>query len=216
MAIVERPLAAVVAAPEIRTPRQLQNRLVGVTGVPSDTAVLHSIVNGAGADPSRVKTITIGFNAVPDLLAGRVSAATAFWNDEGVALAAQRPGFHSFRAEDYGAPPYPELILTATARTLREHRALARALTRTLVEGYDFTLAHPGRSATDLERLVPGLNPMLVRSQLNALLGAFRGPRGRVGELDPGTLRRWAAWEARFGIVKAPPDVSALFDAGFQ
>jgi NitT/TauT family transport system substrate-binding protein/putative hydroxymethylpyrimidine transport system substrate-binding protein len=216
MAIVERPLAAVLAAPAIRTPRQLQNRLVGVTGVPSDTAVLRSIVTGAGGDPSRVKTITIGFNAVPDLLASRVSAATAFWNDEGVALAAQRPGFHSFRAEEYGAPPYPELILTATARTLREHPAVARALTRTLVEGYDFTLAHPGRSASDLERLVAGLNPKLVRTQLNALLGAFRGPRGRVGELDPGTLRRWAAWEARFGIVKAPPDVAALFDAGFQ
>jgi NitT/TauT family transport system substrate-binding protein/putative hydroxymethylpyrimidine transport system substrate-binding protein len=216
MAIVERPLAAVVAAPAIRTPRQLQDRLVGVTGVPSDTAVLHSIVAGAGGDPAKVRTITIGFNAVPDLLAGRVSAATAFWNDEGIALAAQRPGFHSFRAEGYGAPPYPELVLTATARTLRDHRAEAEALVRTLLQGYEFTLAHPARSAINLERLVPGLNPKLVRTQLNALLGAFRGARGHVGELDGATLRSWAAWEARFGIVRAAPNVRDLFDPAFQ
>jgi hypothetical protein len=42
MAIVEKPLAAVIAAPQIRNPRQLEGQKVGVTGVPSDTAVLRS------------------------------------------------------------------------------------------------------------------------------------------------------------------------------
>jgi ABC-type nitrate/sulfonate/bicarbonate transport system substrate-binding protein len=216
MALVERPLAAVVAAPTIRTPRQLEHQLVGITGVPSDTAVLHSIVAGAGGAPAKVKTITIGFNAVPDLLAGRVAAATAFWNDEGVALAAQRPGFHSFRAEDYGAPPYPELIVTATAKTLSARPSLARALVQTLTQGYEFTLAHPAQSAIDLERLVAGLDPKLVRADLAALRPAFTAPDGRVGELDPRTLRSWARWESRFGIVKTPPDVRALFDPGLD
>jgi ABC-type nitrate/sulfonate/bicarbonate transport system substrate-binding protein len=206
----------VVAAPTIRSPRQLERRLVGITGVPSDTAVLHSIVAGAGGDPARIKTITIGFNAVPDLLAGRITAATAFWNDEGVTLAAERPGFHSFRAEDYGAPAYPELVLTTTMQALRRDPARARALVRTLRQGYEFTLAHPAQSARDLERLVPGLDSSLVRAQLSALLAAFRARRGRIGALDPATLRSWAAWEARFGIVARAPDVAALFDARFQ
>jgi NitT/TauT family transport system substrate-binding protein/putative hydroxymethylpyrimidine transport system substrate-binding protein len=216
LALVERPLSSVVAAPAVRTPRQLEGRLVGITGVPSDTAVLRSIVAGAGGDPSRVRTITIGFNAVPDLLAARIAAATAFWNDEGVTLAAERPGFHSFRVETYGAPAYPELVVTATAATLRHHPEAARALVRTLTRGYAFTLAHPGQSAGDLERVVAGLDPRLVRAQLDALLGAFRGPHGRIGELDPATLRSWAAWEARFAVVARPPDVRALFDSRFR
>ena len=70
MAIVERPLAAVIAAPRFPTPDELSGQTVGITGDPSDTAVLDSIVAGAGGDPARVRTITIGFNAVPDLLAG--------------------------------------------------------------------------------------------------------------------------------------------------
>ncbi|HWF72134.1 MAG TPA: ABC transporter substrate-binding protein, partial [Solirubrobacteraceae bacterium] len=116
MPIVERPLAAVIAAPAIGNPRQLDGRTVGVTGAPSDYAVLDSIVSGAGGDTRKLHDITIGFNAVPDLLAGRVAAATAFWNDEGVAITHARPGFHVFQVYDYGAPAYPELILCATGQ----------------------------------------------------------------------------------------------------
>jgi putative hydroxymethylpyrimidine transport system substrate-binding protein len=215
MAPVERPLSAVLAASEVRTPRGLQGRSVGITGVPSDTAVLRSIVSGAGGNPGRVKTITIGFNAVADLLAGRVAAATAFWSDEGVTLAARHRGFHSFRVDQYGAPSYPELILCATAQTVQRSPQLAAAMVRTLGRGYAFTLANPRRSAADLESLVPGLDPKLVTAQLSALLPAFRAPDGRVGELDPARLRRWAAWEARFGVVSRPPDVARTFDPSF-
>ncbi len=90
MAIVEQPLAAVIAQPQISSPRQLQGRTVGVPGDPSDYAVLDSVVAGAGGNPRRVHTIVIGSDAVGDLLAGRVAAATGFWNDEGVALGLRR------------------------------------------------------------------------------------------------------------------------------
>lgn len=212
MAIVERPLSSVIAAPRIGSPHALEGQTVGITGVPSDTAVLDSVVAGAGGNPRRLKTVTIGFNAVADLLAGRVAAATAFWNDEGITLQRSRPGFHVFRVESYGAPPYPELILAATASTVQHDPALARSVVRSLVAGYRFTLAHPRQSASDLERLVPGLDPALVGAQLHALVPAFTGSHGRIGELDRPTLYRWAAWEVRFGIVGRAPSVGATFD----
>jgi ABC-type nitrate/sulfonate/bicarbonate transport system substrate-binding protein len=215
MAIVERPLAAVIAAPSIRSPRELQGKTVGITGVPSDTAVLHSIVSGAGGDPAKVKTITIGYNAVDALLSGRVAAATAFWNDEGVTIQSKRPGFHVFRVDQYGAPRYPELVLCATASTLKRHPAIASAVVRTLTRGYDVTLADPQASEHDLESIVPGLDGQLVASELKVEEPALRAPDGRFGELDLGTLRAWAKWEARFGIVKAPPNVTAMFDPQF-
>src|SRR5205085_11122524 len=109
LALVERPLAAVLAQPGIRTPRDLEGRRAGVTGLPSDDAVLSSVVAGAGGSPRRVRRITIGFDAVPALLARRVDAATAFWNAEGVALRDKRPGLREFRVDEYGAPAYPEL-----------------------------------------------------------------------------------------------------------
>ena len=215
MAIVERPLAAVIAAPRFHTPTSLIGQTVGTTGVPSDSAVLDSIVAGAGGDPHRLHTITIGFNAVADLLAGRVAAATAFWSDEGVTIARHRRGFHDFRVDDYGAPRYPELVVCATRATLTHDHALAQDLVQTLVDGYGFTVRHPARSASDLLSQVPGLDPQLLSAQLTALLPAFTGAGGRVGVLDPATLRSWATWEAKFGIVSRPPDVATMFDPGF-
>jgi ABC-type nitrate/sulfonate/bicarbonate transport system substrate-binding protein len=84
-----------------------------------------------------------------------------------------------------------------------------------LVRGYGFTLSDPARGAQDLVRSATGLDPKLVAAQLRGLLAAFRGRGGRVGVLDTGTLRAWARWEARFGIVSRPPDVGATFDPSF-
>lgn len=177
--------------------------------------MLDSVVSGAGGNPRKLHDITIGFEAVPDLLAGRVAAATAFWNDEGVALTHARPGFHVFRADAYGAPSYPELVLCATGQTIRHDPALAAGVVSALVRGYEFTLAHPRSSAANLERLVPGLDPKLVAEELAVELPAFKDPAGQVGALDPQVLRAWAAWEARFGIVKHPPDLARMFDSTF-
>jgi len=215
MAIVERPLAAVIAAPAITSPRLLQGRTVGVTGDPSDAAVLDSEVAGSGGSPTKIKTITIGFNAVADLLAGRVPAATAFWNDEGLTVRSKRPGFHVFQVQDYGAPSYPELVLCVTRATRNRDPRLIQDVVDALVRGYEFTLSNPARAAQDLVSSTTGLDPKLVATQLNALLPAFRGPGDRVGVLDPPTLRSWARWEARFGIVRTVPDVNATFDPSF-
>jgi ABC-type nitrate/sulfonate/bicarbonate transport system substrate-binding protein len=217
MAIVERPLASVIAQPSFATPRALDGRLIGVTGDPSDLAVLRSVVSGGGGRPSSLKTVTIGYDAVADLLSGRVAAATAFWNDEGVTLdhTAGRGHFHIFRVENYGAPPYPELVVCATSSFLRSHASLARGLVHALVRGYQAVLADPQAGAAALESEVSGLSPSLVSEQLAGELPAFRDAGGQVGGLDPATLAAWAKWEARFGIVKRPPDVRAMFDSAF-
>ena len=177
--------------------------------------MLDSIVAGSGGQPKALKTITIGFNAVSDLLAGKVAAATAFWNDEGVTLNRRRPGFHVFRVENYGAPSYPELVVCATAKSLKAEPGLARSVVRALVRGYDLALAQPAVGQHALESQVPGLDHALDTAELAGLAAAFRGPEGHFGVLDPAVLRRWAAWEARFGIVKTPPDVAQAFDTAF-
>jgi len=211
MAIVQRPLAAVLAAPGVASPRDLQGRKVGVTGLPSDDAVLRSIVTGAGGDFARVQRVNIGFNAVPALLGGKVAGATAFWNVEGLALASKRPGTRAFRVDDYGAPSYPELVLVTTRAELRRDRALVAGTVAALVRGYETVLRDPPAGVRALTTQVDGLDAAQVRAQLHALLPALAAPGG-VGALDPRVLARWAAWEARFGIVPRAPDVARLFD----
>ncbi len=219
MALEQRPLASVIAQPRYTNPRQLDGQTIGVTGDPSDLAVLRSIVAGAGGKPSSLKTLTIGYDAVPDLLSGRVAAATAFWNDEGVQLSQHRDGhgrYHVFRVENYGAPAYPELVLTTTRGELSAHPGVARAVVRTLVDGYDYVLAHPQAGAQALESQVSGLSAQAVSEQLKAELPAFL-PKGggAYGTLVPSVLRAWARWELKFGIVKRKPNLATMFDSAF-
>lgn len=212
MAIVQRPLASVIAQPSVRSPRSLEGRTVGVTGVPSDEAVLHSEVAGDGGDPSAVRTTTIGFRAVPALLGGSVDAATAFWDVEGVALQHRRPGFHIFKVDDYGAPAYPELVLCATRKTVSEHRELVSNVVAAIRRGYEQDLQDPESGVEDLIERAPGTSREEIQAQLDAVDADFEPPDGGpVGELDRRRLSAWARWEARFGITKSPPDVSKLF-----
>jgi len=150
MALVQTPLAAVLAQPEIERPRDLEGRRAGVTGLPSDVAVLRSVVAGDGGDPDQVRTTTIGFEAVKALLAGRVAGATAFWNVEGVALRAERPGTREFRVDEFGAPAYPELVLCVTRRTLEDDRAVVEATIRALQRGYTQAQVDPESAVSAL------------------------------------------------------------------
>ena len=212
MAFVQAPLAAVLAQPEIRTPKQLEGERAGVSGLPSDVAVLRSVVEGAGGDPDKVKQTTIGFEAVKALLAKRVAAATAFWNVEGVALRAQRPGIREFRVDRYGAPSYPELVLTVTRRTLQDKRPLIAATIRALQRGYGVAQEDPESAVSAMLDQERGLERADLAAQLDAVAPTFTAGASAFGELRPDVLRAWSQWDARFGILKAPIDVRQAFD----
>jgi ABC-type nitrate/sulfonate/bicarbonate transport system substrate-binding protein len=211
MSIAQLPLAAVLAQPDVRRPRDLEGQRVGVTGLPSDDAVLDSIVQGDGGDPAKVQRTTIGFNAVAAMLARKVAGATAFWNVEGLALKAKRPGTREFRVNDFGAPSYPELVLVTRSTTLQDDPDVVRATVDALRRGYAFTLRDPESSASHLVAEVPDANRDDILRQLDVLTPVFTGPTGQPGGLDRAVLEQWARWEARFGITRRPPNVASAF-----
>jgi ABC-type nitrate/sulfonate/bicarbonate transport system substrate-binding protein len=211
-AIVQRPLAAVIARPGVERPRDLEGRRAGVTGLPSDDAVLRSVVADDGGDPEKVRATTIGFEAVKALLAGRVDAATAFWNAEGVALKRRRPGFTEFRVDDFGAPSYPELVLCVTRTTLEERGPLVRAVIRGLQRGYIQAQAEPDSAVGALVEEARGSDRGELAAQLDAVSPAFTAGARAPGELRADVLREWAAWDERFGILSKALDVERAFD----
>jgi putative hydroxymethylpyrimidine transport system substrate-binding protein len=209
-ALVEKPLAALVARGPITRPRDLEGHTVGVSGLPSDPAFLDAIVRHDGGDPSKIKQVTIGFSAVTRILSGRVDAAPVFWNAEGVVLRRRGLKTHEFRVDDYGAPPYPEVVLITSRKTLTARRAdLARAVAA-ITRGIATVRAAPEAASRDVAGEAQTGDVGLVRAQLNAVLPLF-GTR-----LDRGVLEKWADFEARIGIVKRRPDLGSdfLFDLG--
>jgi putative hydroxymethylpyrimidine transport system substrate-binding protein len=214
-AIVQRPLASVIARDrdEIRTPADLAGKTIGVTGVPSDDAVLDTVLRSGGVDPSSVHRVTIGFNAVPDLAAGKVDAATGFWNAEGVQLQQMGIPIRKFPVDQFGAPRYPELLLVVRGRYKPGPLPLACDFLRALKSGYTDLGKHPDAALSSLLDQVPGLDRDSQQTQLHALLdaGAFAVGRVTTPHLDTNKLLAWQRWALQTGIVDRPPIVHAWF-----
>ncbi len=208
MPVVQRPLGSMIARSDrgIERPTDLEGKTVGVTGLPSDDAILDSEVAGDGGDPGAVKRVTIGFNAVADLVAGKVDAATAFWNVEGVALRRKGVPIRIFKVDEFGAPRYPELVLCTSGTTLSERPGLVRAVLAATRRGYATLAADPAPGLDDLLAQVPALDRAEAAAQLRAL-----GPAVAPSGFDRAILRRWATWDVAHGILREPPDLAEMF-----
>jgi putative hydroxymethylpyrimidine transport system substrate-binding protein len=205
-ALVDRPLAAIITAPGIARPRDLDGKRVGVSGLPSDPAVLKPVMQADGGDFSKLRLITIGFNAVPNLLAHKVAGVPAFWNVEGVLL--QRRGFHPriFKLDDYGAPHYPEVVLVTKRSTLTTKRKLIEGTLAAIADGSQSVLKDPGPAIDDVARAADA-----DRGLIAAQFAALKPIVDPTLRLDRAVLGQWASFDARFGILRRRPDVARTF-----
>lgn len=206
-ALVQRPLAAVIARRSIKRPRDLAGKTVGVTGLPSDVAVLKAVVAGDGGDFKAVSQKTIGFSAVAQMIAGNVDAVTAFWNAEGVVMHVRGFKTSDFRVDEYGAPPYPEVVLFVKRSTFERRRKELRELIAALRDGVAAVHRDPNAAIKQIAQ-VSGADIPLVRAQLQAVDPLFDPPM----RLDRGVLAKWAGWDTRFGILPRRPNVARLFE----
>ena len=133
-ALLDRSRAG--ASEHLRSAAGLVGRTVGITGVPSDLAVLDTVVAHAGGDPAKVHTVTIGFNGVEDLEAGRIAAFTGYWPDDGVTLSVSGHPITVFKLDQNGGPAYPGLVAFTNRTLIARDPALVRGFVAATVHGF--------------------------------------------------------------------------------
>jgi len=156
--------------------------------------VLDTVVAHAGGDPSKVRTVTIGFDGVADLEAGKIAAFTGYWPDDGVTLAVSGHPITIFKLDAGGGPAYPGLVAFTTRSLIRRDPALVRGFVRATVHGYEDTLRDPARSLAELEARNPAIVPRLARASLRAYLPIFDAggvPYGTLVRSRVVALERW-------------------------
>jgi NitT/TauT family transport system substrate-binding protein/putative hydroxymethylpyrimidine transport system substrate-binding protein len=202
--LVQRPLAALITAADVTRPRELEGRKVGVSGLPSDPAFLDAIMGADGGDHRKAEQVTIGFTAVQSLISGRIEGVPAFWNAEGVVLRERGVPVHEFRAEDYGAPPYPEVVLVTRRKTLEQRRDDVEAAVRAIAAGIDAVKRDPRAAVADIAE-ASGADRELVRAQIDAVLPILGT------QLRRPVLEQWADWDVQYGILPKRPDLDRAF-----
>jgi ABC-type nitrate/sulfonate/bicarbonate transport system substrate-binding protein len=207
MALEQKPLGAVIALKKsgIARPRDLAGRLVGTTGVISDDAGVKWMVKRDGGDPSSVRLINIGFNTAQQIVAGNVDAAFGFWTQEGVQVAAREPAT-IMRLNDYGAPPYPELVVFAREDFLAKQPETAREFLLAVSRGYEDTIAKPDAACAAMAARVEGETIAGLQPYLQAVSPVFRSDAASYGQINLPVLRDYLNWIREIGVLDVRED----------
>ncbi len=184
LALTQRPLGGLIALQSsgIGDPAELVGKTVGVTGVPSDDAVLEAMIRSSGGDPSGVDTVTIGFNGAQALLNGRVDAFTGFIVADSAQVESTGSPVTAFGIDEYGGPRYPGLVVFSTSSRIAREREAIEAFVEATVRGYEDTLSDPDGCIAELLDQNPELEPQLQRVQLDSYLPLFQADAEAYGE----------------------------------
>jgi len=209
MALEQRPLAALIALKKsgIQRPKDLEGRLVGTTGTLSDDAEIKWMVMHDGVDPGSVRLINVGFNTAQQIVAGNVDAAFGFWNQEGVQVAARHPAT-VMRLNDYGAPPYPELIVFAREDFLAKESGTTRKFLRAVARAYDDAISKPDVACAAMAARVEGETAEGLRPYLEALTPVLRADAPAFGRLNIAVLQDYLNWIRKVGVLDIHEDVA--------
>lgn len=208
LALEQVPLVALITTEEIGVgdPSQLGGATIGVTGVPSDEVIARFIVESAGVDPTAVDFVTIGFDAVGNLIGQSVEAAVGFWSAEAVALEMQGEHPVVFRPEDYGAPSFPELVFFTGDDTGEGRDRVLEGFSEAVARGYRFALQDPDAAVRHLVEGADGVDADFAAAEFEAVAPHFLDEEGAFGRVDETGFADYLAWATEVGIIGSIPD----------
>jgi putative hydroxymethylpyrimidine transport system substrate-binding protein len=208
-ALVQAPLTSIISLPAagIRTPEDLDGKVVGTAGIDYQSAYLSAIAKRTGA---KVEQRDVGFNLSAALLSKRVDAVLgAFWNYEGTDLRLRKRNPQIIRLEQAGVPTYDELVFVANAD--REDDRIKRFMAA-VERGVEDLRRNPDAGLKGLLDENRDLDPGLQRAVVDVTLPLFLPPRGKpYGWQEPKEWNAFAKWMRDNELLENAVDARGAF-----
>lgn len=215
MAIAQRPPGGLITLEEdgITDPKMLEGETVGVTGVPSDNAILNTVMSDAGGNVDDVDVVTIGFNGVQSLESGKVKAFTGFIPADGVQVEADGYKTKNFPLDEYGGPSYPGLVVFSTESKIGEDPDMMQGFVTATTKGYQDALEDPAAAIDALISQTQGIDKQLATDSFDAWVPLF-GPADTFGQFNEKNLESLSTFMVDNDLATEPisPDRYATTD----
>ena len=153
LSISQHPLNSIMTLKKssIKNPSDLKGKVVGYPGIPSNKAMLETVLSSQNININNVETVDVGFELVKALVSGSVDAIIgAYWTHESIVMELQGYEIEIMRLEEWGVPDYYELILITNKSFLEENKSDVEKVVNSLKKGYEFSIKNPQESITSL------------------------------------------------------------------
>jgi len=208
MAIAQRPLGGVITLADsgFGSPADLEGGTVGLTGVPSDEAVLDTMVEADGGDPDEVDKVTIGFNGVANLESGKIDGFTGFIPADGVQVETDGYPTKSFAPDEYGDLTYPGLVVFSTEDEIAADPGLMQGFVSATIRGYEDVIDDPAAGVDALLDANPAIPRKFAEASLDAYLPSFTDGNADFGGFDEASLQKLSEFMVDNGLADEPID----------
>lgn len=197
--LIETPLNTIITLPDnkIKTPADLKGKKIGFSVSSIEPAILGTMLENKGLSISDVELVNVNFNLISALLSKKVDAVIGgYRNVEGNELREQGITPVIMTVEDYGVPPYDELVFVANKGKINEPQF--KNFLMAVGEGADYLKKHPEETweafakthselATDLNKkiwleTVPLFsdNPLRLNENKYISYGTFLAEKGVI------------------------------------
>ncbi|MBM7570606.1 ABC transporter substrate-binding protein [Aquibacillus albus] len=216
-AIVRSPLNHTIfmADSAIETPKDLEGKQVGFPGIPVNEALIKTMVQNDGGDPSQVEMIDVGFELGSSIVSGNVAAVTgAYINHEVPVLEHEGHDVDYFNPVDYGVPSFYELVFVTNDTTWEEESDVIRAFWRGATKGYEFMVENPDEALAILldnqdESNFP-LNEEVEKQSLEILLPKMESEDG-FGSQDAESWQETIDWMKEYELIDSEPSLEDIY-----
>lgn len=175
LALTQRPSGGLITLEKsgFSDPGDLAGAKIGVTGVPSDDAVLETVLESGGLTSEDVRKVTIGFNGVQNLSGGTIEGFVGYIPADGAQLEVDGFPIRAFAFDEYGGPQYPGLVVFSTEEMIESDPDLMQAFVDATVKGYEAVVKNPQDGVDALLGETTGIMTELAETGLAAYEGLF-------------------------------------------
>ncbi|MDA0263034.1 MAG: ABC transporter substrate-binding protein [Chloroflexi bacterium] len=218
MALVQHPLNSVMSLADsgIVEPKDLKGKKVGAPGLPSDEALIDTMLRYQGLTIDDVEMVNVGFDLIPALISKNVDAIVgAYWVHE--SISANNLGFdlNIMRMEENGVPDFYELVMVASEDKIANNPEIVQAFVRGVTRGYQDAIADPLDAVALLKELKPETDLAIENPGVVLLAPLWATDNGVFGWQEQQRWQDFADWMVASGRLTSADDANAAFDNSF-
>jgi putative hydroxymethylpyrimidine transport system substrate-binding protein len=201
----------------ITTPAGLKGKTIGTAGLPSDHALVTTILHRYGVPTSSVKEVNVSANLLAAMISGSVNATLGgYRNIEAVQLKDRGLNPTVIPVTTAGVPQYDELVIIANSDKLAmdaSYRAMVKRFMAGLAQGNNVAETSPAAAQAAIVPVTQGYSKPLVTKMVDATVPLLKNPAG-FGHMDPAAWASYSRWMTQQNLLnKAVNGASAVTNA---